>query len=169
MKSLRLAIVIVALGAFMTSAADAQQITATLRGKVFDSDNVGLPGVPVTVSSGTHGSAKRTVMTSLEGKFKFQLLPPANDYILFVNYPGFAPMELGPIDLDPGKTTVQDITLRTADEMTETIVVTIHGNIVDTESTKTSTTFNTEFIEGLPIIGRNYQDVLTLTQRPGRP
>ncbi len=141
----------------------AQEITATLRGKILDSESAPLPGVPVLVSSRSRGEARRTVITDLEGRFKFVLLPPAMDYYLFVNYPGYAATEVGPIDLDAGKTTQQEIRLQAADLLTERIQVTAHGSIVDTESTKTSTTFNTEFIEGLPIIGRNYQDILTLT------
>ncbi len=163
MRFFRLAVISLALAAICATGVQAQQITATLRGKVIDTDGVGLPGVPVSVSSSSHGSAGKTVMTDIEGKFKFQLLPPANDYFIKINYPGFAPIELGPVDLDPGKTTVQDVTLRTSEELTETVEVVAHGQVVDTESTKTATTFNTEFIEGLPIIGRNYQDILTLT------
>jgi len=147
----------------LSGVAEAQQITATLRGRVLDVDGVPLPGVPVSVTSNTHGSAAKTVVSDIEGRFKFQLLPPANDYMLFVSYPNFSPVELGPIDLDPGRTTVQDITLRTSEEMTDTIEVISTGSMVDTESTKTSTTFNTEFIDGLPLIGRNFQDILTLT------
>jgi Ca-activated chloride channel family protein len=36
------------------------------------------------------------------------------------------------------------------------------GDVVDTESTTTSTTISADFIDALPILGRNYQDVLTL-------
>jgi len=163
MKTHRLVAAWLAASALLVSGAFAQATTAILKGKVVDSEGTGLPGVPVTVASKTHGDAKKTVMTDIEGNFKFQLLPPANDYSLNVNYPGFAPIELGPIDLDPGKTTVQDITLRSQEELTQRVEVVAHGSIVDTESTKTASTFNTEFIEGLPIIGHNYQDILTLT------
>ena len=44
---------------------------------------------------------------------------PANDYTLRVDYPGFAPLEVGPLDLDAGKTVVQDMTLRSDAETTE--------------------------------------------------
>ncbi len=141
----------------------AQEITATLRGRILDGEASPLPGVPVLVSSRSRGEARRTVITDLEGRFKFVLLPLAMDYYLFVNYPGYAATEVGPIDLDAGRTTQLEIRLQAADQLTERIQVTAHGSIVDTESTKTSTTFNTEFIEGLPVIGRNYQDILTLT------
>ena len=163
MKIQRLAVAVLALSALSVSGALAQATTATLKGKVVDTDGVGLPGVPVSVHTATHGAAAKTVMTDVEGNFKFQLLPPANDYFISVNYPGFASIDVGPIDLDPGKTTVQDVTLRTSEELTERVEIVAHGSIVDTESTKSSTTFNTEFIEGLPIIGRSYQSILTLT------
>jgi len=163
MRTHRFLAAALAVSALLVTGAFAQATTATLRGKVVDSEGSGLPAVPVTVNSKGHGDAKKTVMTDIDGNYKFQLLPPANDYTLTVNYPGFAPIELGPIDLDPGKTTVQDITLRSSEEMTQRVEVVAHGTIVDTESTKTASTFNTEFIEGLPIIGHNYQDILTLT------
>jgi len=143
--------------------AAAQEITATLRGKVLDPGATPMPGVPVTVSSASRGGSVRTVVTDLQGRYKFPLLAPASDYFLQVSYPGYASTELGPIDLDAGKTTLVDISLQTAEKLTERIEVMAHGNVVDTTSTKSSTTFNTEFVEGLPIIGRRYQDILTLT------
>ncbi|HKY34176.1 MAG TPA: carboxypeptidase regulatory-like domain-containing protein [Candidatus Polarisedimenticolia bacterium] len=140
----------------------AQATTATVKGRVVDTDGAGLPGVVVLIKSRNQPSGNKQVVTDIEGNYRIPLLPPANDYTLRVDYPGFAPLEVGPLDLDSGKTVVQDMTLRSDAETTETIVVESKGNIVDTESTKTSTSYNAEFIEGLPIIGRNYQDILTL-------
>ena len=140
----------------------AQATTSTLRGRVVDTDGTGLPGVVVVVASRTQPSGNKQTATDVEGNYRFQLLPPASDYMIKVNYPGFAKMEVGPIDLDAGKTTRADLTLRSAEETTETITITDYANIVDTDSTKTSSNYNSEFIEGLPIIGHNYQDILTL-------
>jgi len=136
--------------------------TATVKGRVVDSDDAGLPGVIVQIRSSSQPSGNKQVPSDIEGNYRIPLLPPANDYIIKIDYPGFAPLELGPLDLDPGKTTVQNITLRTDAESTETITVESQGNIVDTESAKTASSYNAEFIEGLPIIGSNYQDILTL-------
>src|SRR6266581_8656807 len=47
-------------------------------------------------------------------------------------------------------------------ELAERVRVTAQGEVVNAETTTTSTVFNSEFIEALPILGRNYQDVLTL-------
>ncbi len=136
--------------------------TATVKGRVVDTDGAGLPRVVVVIRSKNQGSGQQQVVTDIEGNFRIPLLPPASDYFISVDYPGFAPMEMGPLDLDPGKTTVADLTLRSDAETTETIIIESRGNVVDTESTKTSTSYNAEFIEGLPIIGHNYQDILTL-------
>ncbi len=140
----------------------AQATTSTVKGRVVDTDGGGLPGVVVIIKSKNQPSGNKQVVTDIEGNFRIPLLPPANDYVIRVDYPGFAPLEVGPLDLDAGKTVVQDMTLRSDAETTETIVVESQGNIVDTESTKTSSSYNAEFIEGLPIIGHNYQDILTL-------
>ncbi len=137
-------------------------VTATVKGRIVDAGGSGLPGVVVRIASSSQPSGNKQTPTNLEGNYRIPLLPPANDYIIRIDYPGFAPLEIGPLDLDAGKTTVQDITLRSDAESTETIVVESQGNIVDTDSTKTASTYNAEFIEGLPIIGSNYQDILTL-------
>jgi Ca-activated chloride channel family protein len=47
-------------------------------------------------------------------------------------------------------------------EMMERVRVTASADVVNTESTSTTTTISSEFIDSLPILGRNYQDVLTL-------
>ena len=158
-----LAVVLLTISPLCITHPIAQGTTATLKGVVVDTDGAGLPGVPLTVTSKSLPDSKRTVVTDIEGRFKVHLLSPANDYFLSINYPGFAPIELGPIDLDPGKATVQGITLSSSEQLTQRVDVLAHGSIVDTENTKTSSSFDTEFLEGLPIIGRNYQDVLTLT------
>jgi outer membrane receptor protein involved in Fe transport len=140
----------------------AQSTTATLKGRLIDTAGEGLPAVPLQISSKSQPSGNKSALTDIEGNFRVPLLPPANDYFIKVDYPGFATIELGPLDLDPGKITVQDVTLRSTTELSETINVEARGNTVDVESTRTSTNFNSEFIEGLPIIGHNFQDILVL-------
>src|SRR5437773_1029647 len=66
------------------------------------------------------------------------------------------------VDIAAGKVFATTITLRPSSEMTEHVKITAATDVVNTESTTTSTTFTSEFIDSLPIRGRNYQDVLTL-------
>lgn len=133
--------------------------TGVLRGRVIDSGGVPLPGVPLTIRSASSGSVVKSVVTDVDGNFFLQLLPPARDYLIQVSYPGFASVDVGPIQVEPGKVTAQEVTLRTSAELTEGIKVMAHGNIVDTSSASSSTTFNSEFVQGLPITGRNKQKI----------
>jgi hypothetical protein len=139
-----------------------QIVTATLRGRVTGTDRAGIPGVVVTLRSREQPTGNRQAITGADGNYRIPQLPVANDYVLRVAYPGFAPVEVGPLSLESGRNVVQDVTLRSDVESTETVVVESRGNMVDTESTRTSSSYNSEFIEGLPIIGHDYQDILIL-------
>ncbi|MGH9867314.1 MAG: carboxypeptidase regulatory-like domain-containing protein [Candidatus Polarisedimenticolia bacterium] len=139
-----------------------QSTTAVIRGRVTDEQGVGLPGVVVVIRSADQPSGNTQAITDLDGRYRSRPLPVAGDYLLKVESTGFAQVEVGPVDLDMGKSVVQDITLRTASETTEIVVVEARGGTVDTESTRTSSSYGAEFIEGLPLIGHNYQDVLLL-------
>src|SRR5262245_57306865 len=97
--------------------AAAQTTTAILKGRLVDSSGTGLPSVTVQVKSKTQPSGNKTIVTDIEGNYRIPLLPPASDYFIKVDYPGFAPIEVGPIDLDAGKTFVQDVTIRTSEEL----------------------------------------------------
>src|SRR5206468_8301548 len=46
--------------------------------------------------------------------------------------------------------------------LTETVKVRGEADVVRTESATTSTTITSEFLAGLPVLGRDYQDILTL-------
>ncbi|HET6371947.1 MAG TPA: TonB-dependent receptor, partial [Candidatus Polarisedimenticolia bacterium] len=136
--------------------------TAGLKGRVLDHAGDGIPGVLLTLTNPTTAIGAQEFHSDTEGNYIFKLLPPASGYTLKVAMPGFATVIAGPLDLSPGRITVQNITLKTTSELEETVKVEARGEIVDTSSAKTSSTFNAEFIEGLPLIGRNFQDILTL-------
>ncbi|HET9480348.1 MAG TPA: carboxypeptidase-like regulatory domain-containing protein, partial [Candidatus Polarisedimenticolia bacterium] len=136
--------------------------TSSLKGRVVDDAAQGLPGVLVRLANSGAAVAPQDCITDIEGNFVFKLLPPAGGYTLTATVPGFATVIAGPIDLDPGRTTVQNITLRSSADSEETIRVEARGEIIDTSSTKTTTTFTAEFIEGLPLLGRRFNDILTL-------
>jgi outer membrane receptor protein involved in Fe transport len=154
---------ILAIAALAGSGALAQSgIQATLTGIVVDKDGGPIPGVTVTARSTTSAMAAVVTVTDGTGHYRLTPLPPANDYLVVAELPGFARIEIGPVDLDPGKTTTQNITLVPSSDMSQKITVVGKGDIVDVASTKTATVFNSEFIEGLPILGRTYQDILTL-------
>ena len=88
------------LAGILVPALSLAQTTAIVRGRVMDTDGAGLPGVVVSIRSTSQPRANKQVVTDIEGNYRIPLLTPANDYFIRVDYPGFAPIELGPLDLD---------------------------------------------------------------------
>src|SRR5262249_38763473 len=115
----------------------AQGANATVRGRLVDTDGVGIPGVSVIIGSKTAPTGNKQTVRDIEGNYRITLLPPADDYFIKIDYPGFVKIELGPMNLDQGRTTVQDITLHTTQELIDTVPVIAIGDKVDLGRTDT--------------------------------
>jgi len=137
------------------------QTNAGLKGTVVDKDGAPLPGATVTVSNSTLGITQGAV-TDVKGEFRIVPLPPGKGYTVKVAFSGMSTITLSDIEVTGGRLSTVQVTLRPSAEITETVRVTGKTDIVDTADTSTSTTFTSEFIDALPILGRNYQDILTL-------
>ena len=162
-RGTRLRLAVLLAGLLFCAPAYPQSITrAAISGRVVDHNQQPLPGVTVAVSSKTAAPRPQSTVSGAKGEFRMSFLLPANDYKLVLELPGFSRVEVGPLHLNAGRTTVQDVTMVPEDAGTDTVTVDARGRIVDTATTKTATVFNYEFIESLPLLGRLYQDVLTL-------
>ncbi|MGH2667912.1 MAG: TonB-dependent receptor, partial [bacterium] len=137
------------------------QTTSGIRGLVLDKDGQPLPSARVTVSNQSIGLMQNAV-TDARGEFRIAPLPPAKGYTLKVEFPGMGTIVQSDIEVTASRMTSLPITLRPDTEIREKVRVVAQGEVVNTEQTTTQTSFSSEFIEALPILGRNYQDVLTL-------
>jgi len=139
-------------------------LPAQLRGTVRADDGSLMPGVMVTLtcSPGETSPPAVRVMTGADGAFDFRDLDSGTPCLLRAEIPGYATIVVGPIQLRPGKINVQEVRLIPAADMTTSVVVEATGATVDTETATTSTTINQEYIEALPLVGRSFQDLLTL-------
>jgi len=131
--------------------------TGALSGKVLDPNGEPIPGATVVVSSaflqGTRGT-----QTSVDGEFMIPFLPPANDYKLTVEAPGFGKVVQSGVVVNLGATTNTLVTLITAgEEMT----VTGRPPVVTLKETKVATNLTQEELESLPV-DRSYQSTLYL-------
>jgi hypothetical protein len=133
-----------------------------VKGKVVDPAGSGLPGATVVVRCDPLGVAERGGVTNAQGEYRIIGLPPGPGYRLKVTLPTYVPLEFSDLEIPDDGVLTQNVVLRPASEMKETIRVEGKSDVVNTESVKTSTTFNSEFISGLPVLGRDYQDILTL-------
>jgi len=136
--------------------------TADLKGKVVDRIGQPLPGATVVVRNETLAVGEKGAVAGVEGEFRVFRLPPGPGYRVRISLPTYAPVEFSDIELIADQVYVLDVVLRAASDLQETIRVKGHADLVDTDTVVTSTTFSSEFISGLPVLGRDYQDVLSL-------
>jgi Carboxypeptidase regulatory-like domain/TonB-dependent Receptor Plug Domain len=142
-----------------TLSAQTQITTGVIQGTVMDSTGAVLPGVDVTVASPeTNFSQSRT--TDQDGRFAFLQLQPGR-YTATFRLPGFSTVVQDNIALTVGQAV--NLTPRLAvGNVSETITVT-STPVVETTRAAVATTLNQATIETTPILGRKFEDLLTLT------
>ena len=141
--------------------ASAQNMGA-LRGVVTDRGGEPLPGVTVTVESGLLGAAGRGTVTDRAGLFQIPALPPGSEYTLHFKLSGFATVVQSQVEVRAGLTSSLTIMLSPEGQLRERVEVRAAPPVVSLADTTTQSRFSSEFVDALPIFGRDYQDVLTL-------
>ena len=141
------------------AAAQAQFTTGIIEGTVYDPSGAVVPGVDVTARN-VDTNFTRDLVTDAEGRFSFFQMP-SGPYEVTYSLTGFATLVQDGLSLTVGQTLTlrPSLTLSTAQE---TITVT-GSDIIDTRTTPSSTTLNALTIETTPILGRKFEDLLTLT------
>ena len=137
----------------------AQTSPGTVKGVVVDKEGSPLPGATVTLENKAMGVVGLGGVTNAQGEFRITPVPPGKNYDLVVRMPGHQQIKFT-IEVYSGKTVVQNVTLR--EDMKEHVQVVGKEDVVDTDKPQISTTISSEFISGLPVLGTDYQDVLTL-------
>ena len=130
-------------------AAWAQQ-TGALAGTVRDAQGGVLPGVTVTVSSGT--VAPRVVVTTDQGAYSVTGLPPGS-YAVEFELAGFSTQRREEVAVQVNRTTRVDVELGVG-TLQETVTVSGAAPVVDVSSTTTQTNINKDLYEAIPT-GRN--------------
>ena len=136
--------------------------TGLLRGVVVDDGGAPLPGVTLTVSSRSQGLPARGAVSDGAGVFQVTSLPAGRDYRVRASFPGFATVEFTDLEIPAGRVTTLRIALQPQSKLRERVEVRARPQVVNLEETTTQTRLTSEFIDALPILGRNYQDILSL-------
>jgi hypothetical protein len=156
-KPLGLAILLLCAVAFEAVA----QSTGVLRGVVTDQAGVPLPGATVAVESPQTGGGRGAV-TDQSGQFQIAGLPSGVDYTLRFTLDGYASVVLTQVEVYGGRIITQTVVLPPESQLREKVEVRATPPVVSLAETTTQTRFSSEFVDALPVLGRNYQDVLTL-------
>lgn len=138
------------------------QSSGGLQGTVLDKDGNPLPTARIIITNTSLGIQQQAVIADAKGEFRVMPLPPGKGYSVRVEFPEMSTVTIPDVEVVAGKMVKIPVTLRPGAEMREKVRVTATSDVVNTENTTTTTSISSEFIDALPILGRNYQDVLTL-------
>jgi hypothetical protein len=145
-------------GCFLTTAY-AQSATATLSGTVEDEKKAVVPGANVTVMNTATGLQRQTT-TNGEGYFVVPLLFPST-YQLRVECTGFALVDIQNVVLNVGDQKVLNITLKVA-QVGANVDVKSEAPLIN-ESPAVATVVDRQFVGNLPLNGRSFQSLISLT------
>ncbi len=137
----------------------AQSATATLSGTVLDERDAVIPGATVAVVNTSTG-ARRQTATNEQGDFIVPLLPPST-YVVNVQQQGFAPVEVQNVILNVGDQKSLQIHLK-AGNISEIVQVNADAPLIN-ESPAVGTVVDRQFVANLPLNGRSFQSLMTLS------
>ena len=138
------------------------QNAGAVKGRVHDDTGQPLGGVTITVSGSANMVIGRGALSGLDGTFVIPSLPPADDYRILAVFPAHTTVTLTDVSVVTGQITRIEITMPRETMLQERIEVRGKPQVVSLETTTASTRFSSEFIDSMPILGRNYQDMLSL-------
>lgn len=131
--------------------AHAQEVTASIVGRVLDSTGAVIPGVKITVTN-VSTNQTRTVTSEPTGNFLAPLLRPGR-YTLTAAMTGFRTYEQHGIDREIGQRASVEITLQIG-QTEETIQVTGELATINTENSTVGKVIDSKSIQQIPLNGR---------------
>jgi hypothetical protein len=136
-----------------------QITTGVIQGTVTDPNGAVVPGAGIEVKN-LETNLVKNASTDEDGRFSFLQLPSGR-YSLTVTKQGFSTLEQKSFPLTVGQTIALNLELPVAGLNS---VVTINSiPTIDTVKTESSTTINEQAVSNLPVLGRKFEDLLTLT------
>jgi hypothetical protein len=143
----------------LCASAQTQITTSVIQGTVTDEQGAVVPGASVEIKN-VDTNLTRTLVTDDGGRFVFLQIPPGN-YTLKVSKQGFATLAQEQFSVTVGQAATLDLKMKVSG-IQETVNVSA-VQTVDTTSTQTTTTLNEKAVTNLPVLGRKFEDLLTLT------
>jgi len=137
----------------------AQATTGVIRGTVSDQSGAVVPGANAEAKN-LDTNFTRTQSTDAGGRFVFLQMPPGR-YTVTVSKQGFTTLVQENFTLTVGEAVNLSVALKVS-TVAERVVVTATPT-VDTGKTESSVTLNEATVSTTPILGRKFEDLLTLT------
>src|SRR5581483_4797716 len=129
-----------------------------IRGTVTDAQGAAVPGVKVAVTN-TDTNVVNNLTTNESGFYLATELVPGT-YTIEFRGQGFEKLDLTSVVVKAGAPITEDVVMRIG-QINQTVDVNSAPPLVETSASNFSTTVSTQFIDKLPIVGR---DIQTLVQ-----
>jgi hypothetical protein len=142
------------------AAAQTQITTAVIEGVVTDSSGAVLPGAEVEVRN-ADTNFTRSLVTDKDGRFVALQLPPGR-YTVTFKLSGFATIVQEDVEVRVGESVRLTPSMKVSG-LAETVTVTTEAATVDATRTAAASTLDERTIQTTPILGRKFEDLLTLT------
>jgi hypothetical protein len=139
--------------------AQTQITTGTIEGTVADTNGAVVPGARVEIKNLDTGFS-RELTTDEGGRFVALALPPGK-YSITISKQGFATAVAESVNLTVGQALSLPVKVNIS-QVEERVTITAVPT-VDTVKTESSTTINETTVGNTPILGRKFEDLLTLT------
>ncbi len=153
-RSIAIGIAVLAVG---SAAAQSGGISVAVR----DWEGRPLPGATVTISHDT-GYVKTTAqLTDERGIVEFPVLRPGAGYAVEVAFPGFNTIRQDGLRVRVDTDLV--LPLQMIEGLEERVRVSARNEVISLDTVQQSSKFSEDFIADLPVLGRSYQNVLTMT------
>jgi hypothetical protein len=139
--------------------AQSQITTGVIQGTVTDQAGAVVPGANIEVKN-LETNLVKNLSTDEDGRFSFLQLPSGR-YTLTATKQGFSTLIQKDFPLTVGQTISLNLDMKVSG-VDEVVTITSIPTI-DTVKTESSTTLNEQAVSNLPVLGRKFEDLLTLT------
>ncbi len=157
----RLAVSLLAIVLSCAAAAYGQSATGQVNGTVLDSSGAAVAGATVRlINQGTN--ITNTATTNASGNYIFLSVLPGN-YVISVDQTGFKTSKTSPFDVAVNQTVTRPVTLQVGSTSETVEVVASQGELLQTSTSELGTVIPEKSIHELPLNGRNFTQLLTLT------
>src|SRR5687768_641083 len=144
----------------LTISLQAQTSTGEVNGTISDPNGGGLPGATVKLINQST-KIETEVKANDNGYFTIVNVKPGS-YVLRIEAPNFKGVESAPFNVGVSDTVSQNVTL-TVGQVSETVQVIVDTELVQKSSTELGTVITEKAVAELPLNGRNFTQLLTLT------
>ncbi len=139
--------------------AQSQITTGVIQGTISDETGAVVPGATVAASN-LDNNVSRNLSTDENGRFVFLQLQPGR-YTVTISKTGYATIVQENLTLTVGQAVTLNLSLKIS-QFQERITITA-SPAIDITKTESSTTINETAVSSTPILGRKFEDLLTLT------